>query len=635
MQTYLPLYRKYRPQSFADLVGQSAITTTLINAIAMDRVAHAYLFCGPRGTGKTSTARIFAKSLNCEQGPTATPCQVCATCTGITQGQALDVIEFDAASNNGVGDARELIESCQFAPLAGRYKIYIIDEVHMLTSQAFNALLKTLEEPPERVVFIFATTEAHKVLPTIVSRCQRFDFSRIRQGDLEQHLGFVAQQEGLTLDATAITLIARAAKGGLRDALSLLDQVSVLFDGQTINADTIRILLGGLSPQILFTLTRCIAEQDVANLLMTLQQLEADGVEPGRLLQALTEHWRDLMLYAQAPSLSPSDVAEDGQYAQQISWFSAELYPQMLGKLSDLQRQLRQTQQPQLWLEIALVELAHRHNLTTLSELKARIGSLEAQLAGGVVPAPVGGGNPLSAKPLPASVKSTLVNPLPAATVQAVPSPITPSVMTAAVSHGPASHVPASPVAPSTSGDAQLAWQTIIDRVASPAVKGLLKQQTFLKLIDDTRLVVACSSEAIFKTLEAPEKQQHVAKAVEAYFGHPKHITMIIEKPSDAVPAAGKAQQAATAFVSSPVSSPVSPSVAATVMAPAEAPVLPSSVANTPVTAPALVVEDLPPPVRNIPAESPPLMGTDEPLEMEDLQASKANAVRLLQAKPL
>ena len=223
---YRSLYRKYRSRDFADLMGQHHVTQTLANAITSGRVAHAYLFCGPRGTGKTSTARVLAKALNCEQGPTVTPCDVCAYCLSIRQGSALDVVEIDAASNRNIDDMRQLREQVNYPPVELRYKFYIVDEVHQLTRDAFNAFLKTLEEPPERVVFVLCTTDPHQLPATILSRCQRFDFHRITQEDIVTRLRWVVAQEGWTVEDEALLLLARSANGGLRDALSLLDQAA-------------------------------------------------------------------------------------------------------------------------------------------------------------------------------------------------------------------------------------------------------------------------------------------------------------------------------------------------------------------------------------------------------------------------
>ncbi|XTZ11976.1 MAG: DNA polymerase III subunit gamma/tau, partial [cyanobacterium endosymbiont of Rhopalodia inflata] len=259
MSSYEPLHHKYRPQTFADLVGQEAITTTLINAIISRRIAPAYLFTGPRGTGKTSSARILAKSLNCQQveNPTFTPCGNCEVCRAITKGSALDIIEIDAASNTGVDNIREIIEKAQFAPVQCRYKVYIIDECHMLSVAAFNALLKTLEEPPDRVIFILVTTDPQRVLPTIISRCQRFDYRRISIEAMVGHLSKIAHQEAIDIADEALTLVAQIANGGLRDAESLMDQLSLL--SGTITSEKVWDLVGAVSEQDLLKLLQAIA----------------------------------------------------------------------------------------------------------------------------------------------------------------------------------------------------------------------------------------------------------------------------------------------------------------------------------------------------------------------------------------
>ena len=238
-QNYLPLFRKYRPQSFENVVGQESLVKALSNAIELNRIANAYLFCGPRGTGKTSTARILAKSLNCEHGPTLTPCQKCASCVDITNTSGLDVIEIDAASNRGIQDAKDLIAQVQYAPINGKYKIFIIDEVHMLSNDAFNALLKTFEEPPKNVIFILATTEPHKVLETIVSRCQRFDLRRITTDDIVKRLKEISELENIKISNDALFTIAKNVSGVLRYSLALLDQVSILGTKEEISKDLI------------------------------------------------------------------------------------------------------------------------------------------------------------------------------------------------------------------------------------------------------------------------------------------------------------------------------------------------------------------------------------------------------------
>jgi DNA polymerase III subunit gamma/tau len=358
--SYEPLHHKYRPQTFADLVGQEAITTTLSNAMRLRRIAPAYLLTGPRGTGKTSSARILAKSLNCIKGdaPTPDPCGVCEVCQSITRGNALDVIEIDAASNTGVDNIRELIERAQFAPVQCRYKIYCLDEVHMLSTAAFNALLKTLEEPPDRVVFILATTDPQRVLPTIISRCQRFDFRRISLQPMVQHLTYIAQQENIAIAPTAVELVAQISQGGLRDAESLLDQLSLLAGEITI--DRVWDLVGSVPEQDLLALAEAIATTNPEIILDRTRHLLDRGREPLTVLQNLTGFYRDLLIAKTAPkrrdlvALTESTWTALCQFAQAVD-LNAILAGQQ--HLRTCEIQIKNTTQPRLWLEVTLLGL--------------------------------------------------------------------------------------------------------------------------------------------------------------------------------------------------------------------------------------------------------------------------------------
>jgi DNA polymerase-3 subunit gamma/tau len=298
--SYEVFARKYRPQTFDDLVGQPHVSRTLKNAVAQNRLAHAYLFVGPRGIGKTSTARILAKSLNCIQGPTVTPCGVCDNCREIAAGNSLDVIEIDGASNNSVEDVRQLRDNVRYAPAKGRYKIYLIDEVHMLSSAAFNALLKTLEEPPPHVKFIFATTEPQKVLPTILSRCQRFDLHRIPANLIAQHLQFIAGKEKISLEPAAAHAIARGAEGGLRDAESMLDQL-VAFCGEKIGESDVLNVFGFTSEQTVVDLTGRILRGETPAAIDLLHQQSESGKDMMRLLSDLIAYLRDLIVFKAKP----------------------------------------------------------------------------------------------------------------------------------------------------------------------------------------------------------------------------------------------------------------------------------------------------------------------------------------------
>ena len=388
--SYIPLYRKYRPQQFKDLVGQEVISRTLSNAIELNKVAHAYLFTGPRGTGKTSTARIFAKSLNCQQGPTLEPCGVCPSCIDIANGNAIDVIEIDAASNRKVEDARNLLEKVQFVPVAGKYKVYIIDEVHMLTTEAFNTLLKTLEEPPANLVFILATTEAHKVLNTIISRCQRFDFRRIKQDLIIERLRHICDIEKLNIDNSALNLIARKASGGMRDALSLLDQVSIIATlKETVTDKDILNLLGSLQEDTLLKLVETIADKDASGLISILNEILQLGNEPVQIIRELMHYFRNLMLIKTSenldeikPLIDVSDQFYEGLKKQSKKFDIAEI-PQIIEKLSEQEKNLKTTSQQSLWLEVALISILHRQDIKVIKDLESRISKLEELVSGG------------------------------------------------------------------------------------------------------------------------------------------------------------------------------------------------------------------------------------------------------------
>ena len=294
--SYVVLARKWRPQSFDDLVGQEHVSGTLANAIAAGRIAHAYLFCGPRGTGKTTLARIFAKALNCTGGPKADFDLADPRCVEIAEGRSLDVLEIDGASNNSVEQVRELRETCKFAPASAKFKIYIIDEVHMLSTAAFNALLKTLEEPPAHVKFLFATTDPEKVLPTILSRCQRFDLRRIPTALIVQHLNVIAKQEGVTIDDAAVHAIARGADGGMRDAESTLDQL-ISFCGSEIAETDVLSMFGLTARAQLLALTRAVLVGEVDTALRELNDLAKNGKDLGRLVTDLLNHFRNLLIF--------------------------------------------------------------------------------------------------------------------------------------------------------------------------------------------------------------------------------------------------------------------------------------------------------------------------------------------------
>lgn len=364
--SYEPLHHKYRPKSFAELVGQEAIATTLTNAIRTAKIAPAYLFTGPRGTGKTSSARILAKSLNCLKGdkPTAEPCGVCDVCQGITKGYTLDVIEIDAASNTGVDNIRELIEKAQFAPVQCRYKVYVVDECHMLSTQAFNALLKTLEEPPRHVVFVLATTDPQRVLPTIISRCQRFDFRRIQLEAMVKHLSAIASKENIHISLEAVTLVAQVSQGGLRDAESLLDQLALLSGEVTPNH--VWDLVGSVSERDLLGLLNAIAQNHPEAVLDCTHNILDRGREPLIILQNLASFYRDLLIAKTAPK------RHDLVACTEQTWTALVEFSQQLDittilagqkHLREAELQIKNTTQPRLWLEVTLLGLLPSANI--------------------------------------------------------------------------------------------------------------------------------------------------------------------------------------------------------------------------------------------------------------------------------
>ena len=379
---YVALYRRWRPQDFDTLVGQQAVKTALSNALASGRIAHAYLFAGPRGTGKTSTARILAKALNCDKGPTAHPCGECVNCERITAGTSMDVFEIDAASNRGIEEIKTLREQLAFAPVNGRYKVYIIDEVHMLTTEAFNALLKTLEEPPAHVIFILATTDPHKIPATIHSRCQRFDFRRVTVEEITDHLAMIAERSGINADREALRLIAIQSEGGMRDALSLLDQCGVM--GEQVTATTVREVLGIVGRETLRELVQAIGKQDLSATLEKLNFLLEQGKDVRQVLTELAEYLRALLLYKAAPSYQEvylTDTAE--ALAESAPLFSNDRLLAAEERLHAGLGELRWTVRPRITGELCLFDLCRQEG-STLAALTARVEQLEKQVANGV-----------------------------------------------------------------------------------------------------------------------------------------------------------------------------------------------------------------------------------------------------------
>jgi len=580
---YQPLHHKYRPQRFDQLVGQEAIAATLGNALRSGRIAPAYLFSGPRGTGKTSSARILARSLNClsSEGPTPEPCGTCELCTSIANGNALDVIEIDAASNTGVDNIRELIERSRFAPVQARWKVYVVDECHMLSTAAFNALLKTLEEPPPRVVFVLATTDPQRVLPTILSRCQRFDYRRIPLDALEQHLGWIAEQEAIQITPEALHVVAQRAQGGLRDAESLLDQLSLL--PGPVEPMAVWELLGAVPEQELLQLAQALAGSEPLGVIEAIRNLLERGREPGAVLQGMAGLLRDLVLAGVAPdrleltSFSPQIRGELPTLARSIG--KAKLL-RWQAQLKGSEQQLRQSVQPRLWLEVLLLGLLAEPAI----QASATAPAAPQRAAAAVSAAP-----PTAAAP---------VTPVPASD----PAPIAAAPPVAAPAPEPAAPTPApSGEAP----DLAALWQQILAGLELPSTRMLLSQQASLARLDSQRAVVQVAGNW---TAMVQSRLPLLEKAVASALGSPRQV--VLEAGNAPAPAAPMAAPAATPAPAEP------PAASAPAPAPVQAPA-PTAVSAPPAAAPA-------PPSPPVPAQTAPAVPSPQPQQAPEPEPKPA-----------
>jgi DNA polymerase-3 subunit gamma/tau len=456
---YQVIARKYRPQTFSEVVGQDHVTQTLSRAIEQKRIAHAYIFCGPRGTGKTTIARIFAKCLNCTGGPKVDFDDSDPRCREIAEGRSLDVLEIDGASNNGVEQVRELRETCKYAPASSRYKIYIIDEVHMLTPAAFNALLKTLEEPPEHVKFMFATTDPEKVLPTILSRCQRFDLRRIPAALISKHLSEIASKEKVTIDQAALFAIARGAEGALRDAESTLDQL-ISFCGDNIQEEDVLSMFGLAAQGQLLALARSILDGEIEPALRQLNTLAVNGKDLGRLLSDLLNHFRNLLIFQVSggdKDMLEVSEAEGAALVEQSKLAGSDAFTRVLEILSDAEMRLRDVSSKKILLEVAILKAIEARRAVSLDSVLQQLQTLRDHAEAAPTPA--------KAVSAPKNVRSAMVMSEPE------PSPATPpTTILREESPAPASSTPA------PTGDLSALWSALLEAVgrASPFTRTYL-----------------------------------------------------------------------------------------------------------------------------------------------------------------
>ncbi len=619
------LYRKYRPQTFEQVVGQTHVVSTLERAVCEGRLSHAYLFCGPRGTGKTTMARILAKALMCEQGEGHLPDGTCEECRLIAAGEHPDVYELDAASRTGVDNVREeIINRVDYAPVRGRYKVYIIDEVHMLTPAAFNALLKTLEEPPEHVVFIMCTTDPQKILATILSRVQRFDFHSIAPDEMRTHLAHVCDEEGFTYDGEALDLVVRHARGGMRDALSSLEQLSV-FGAGNVSVEAARDLLGESSDSALSDVSLALARRDVPALFGKVSELVDGGRDLLQFTRELASRVRDAYVVAVAGAKPGVVNVAEGELPllseEAAAYGSPDRLARVLTVLGDAASEMRTAVNQRLVLEIALTRCARPESDLTLESLAERIASLEARLAGGAAPVAAPAAAPVSA-PAPAPVASAPV-PCPATPAStpapAAPKPAAPKFVPPALNlhHRPAASAPATAVppmprpatpapssgaapvasAPVENGALQRTWKAVVDGLLKTnASCGSLLLAATAAADDGSTLTVTLPVGSSFtrRMLERADVKAIVDKAVASAFGSPRTLSYASDGAAPARPAAPApaAPRPAPAPAPAPTPKPAVPPVPAP-PAPAAAPAPkpstppPAPVAAAPIPAPA------------------------------------------------
>ena len=534
--SYLVLARKWRPQTFSDLVGQEHVSQTLKNAIDGGRVAHAFLFTGARGVGKTSSARILAKALNCESGLTVEPCNVCSTCLEITEGNSVDVFEIDGASNTGVDDIRELRDNIKYLPSRSRYKIFIIDEVHMLTNNAFNALLKTLEEPPSHVKFIFATTEPHKVPITILSRCQRFDFKRIALPRIVARLRYIVDQEGVSVSDEALAVVARKGDGSMRDALSTLDQV-LAFCGESVADADVAALLGVVDRRLIMEASRAVFSGEVRGVLEIVARVDSFGYSMRQFCQEMIDQFRGVAIIQAVEDatglleLSEAEISELGALAKQQTPGELQRHLTLLLKAEG---EMAHASFPRLVLEMALMKMATLRPAVPVQELLRRLAALEGSApAGARPPQPAAAAERQEARPAPrpaAHAAPHAAGPAPAparAAAVAAPAP----QASAAV------HAPPAPTLPADAGDL---WGSLVRFVKGkrPMIGSELEQVYPVKVSRELIEIGCLAGSYELRRMSDPDKIAELKALAQAHFGVPTvvRVAVLDSIPSDAPP---------------------------------------------------------------------------------------------------
>lgn len=526
---YVPLYRKYRPQTLDKLVGQEHIKKTLTSAIELGKIAHAFLFTGPRGTGKTSTARILAKSLNCKNGPTIHPCGECESCLDIMNSVPMDVIEIDAASNRKVEDTQSILEKIQYVPVHGKYKIYIIDEVHMLTNHAFNALLKTLEEPPENVIFILATTEVHKVLDTIKSRCQRFDFRRITTDDIVKHLRYISDEEKINISDDALFTIAKNSAGGMRDSISLLDQLSLLGVSKEVTTEDVNAVLGRISLDVLNKLSDKIISSSPNEAIEILNDIYNSGNEPLQILTNLSEYFKNLLIVKNCKSdllseLTGLNEAQIAELVKQKESLETQQIVFLLERITYYIKEVKLASNQHLWLEVGMIDLANMSENSTLLDLQNRVKALEG---GNFTPAPRPQPVAHVTRPAPIPVQETKPQvsqsqtPQPAQTIkQEISKPVEPQ---------PQDDFTPPPMSQKPDGnDIQSLWKALLLNVKSPSTKALLNLATPVKIAPDG-VIITFKNEKLVSQINDTNKKQMLAEAAGLMFN--TEVSVMVRLP--------------------------------------------------------------------------------------------------------